>query len=166
MTVEKQVSQSILQTKEDVTIGGKTYKIGRPTVATIIMCSELISRLPAINKVGVDKIVFEVLRTAKDMKVLGQICAVLILGAKKVQEIREESQKRTHNRFSFLKRKTDQPNEFDALSRDILLNATSKEISELIQKRLIDLDLGDFFGVTTSLAEANLLKPTKREVDD
>ena len=100
------------------------------------------------------------------MKVLGQICAVLILGAKKVQEIREESQKHTHNRFSFLKRKTDQPNEFDALSCDILLNATSKEISELIQKRLIDLDLGDFFGVTTSLAEANLLKPTKREVDD
>lgn len=166
MTVEKKVSDAILQTKEDITIGGKTYKIGKPTVATVIMCSELISRMPAVGQVSADKIVFEVLHTAKDMKVLGQICAVLILGAKKVKEIREDAQKRTHKRlFSFL-RKTDKPNEFDALSEEILDNASSKEMSELISKRLVDLDIGDFFGVTTSLAEANLLRPTKREVDD
>jgi hypothetical protein len=34
----------------------------------------------------------------------------------------------------------------------------------LIVRRLKDMEIGDFFGITTSLSEANLLKPTA-EVD-
>jgi len=31
----------------------------------------------------------------------------------------------------------------------------------IIIKRLTDMEVGDFFGITTSLSETNLLKPTK-----
>ena len=31
----------------------------------------------------------------------------------------------------------------------------------IIIRRLNDLEIGDFFGITTSLSEINLLKPTK-----
>ncbi len=165
MTTEQKVAQTILQTKETITIGGKEYQIGKPTVATIIMCSELISQMPEIRQVGVNEIVVEVLRTARDTKVIGQICATLILGARRVLEIREERKKAVSHRFSFLKRKTAHKNEFDALVDDILLNASSKEISDLISGRLVNLDLGSFFALTTSLAMGNLLRKTKSEVD-
>jgi hypothetical protein len=167
MTIEQQAADAILQTKEEVKIAGKTYKIGKPTVGTIIMCSKYISQLPQIERVNFDKIVVEVLRTARDMEILGKICATLILGAKRVNEINAYNQKHTCKLLSFFSRKISHENEFEALAREIIDNATSKEISELISGRLADLDLGNFFGISTSLAESNILRRTKsEEVED
>lgn len=163
MTTEQKVAETILQKKDSITIGGKTYMVGKPTVATIIMCSELISQLPKIRDVKPDQIVLEVLRTARNMRIIGEICAVLILGAKRVKEIREGSQKGGRRRFSLFKRRDSKENELETLSQEILLNASSKEISDLISTRLTYLDLGSFFGITTSLAGANILQRTKTD---
>ena len=51
--------------------------------------------------------------------------------------------------------------EKDALAQMILLNCKSSVIRDIIQKRFDELEIADFFGITTSLSEANLLAATK-----
>ena len=47
------------------------------------------------------------------------------------------------------------------LSKIILDNIRPSVMLNIIIRRLNDLEIGDFFGITTSLSEINLLKPTK-----
>lgn len=157
-TTEEQVASSILQQKDQtIEIGGKTYRFGKPSVATIIMVSGLISRLPDVNTDITDaELTEEVLRTAKHSKVLGEIVATLILGAKRVMEIRESKGHWWQRR----------KNEYDRLSRDVLLECDAKELSKLVIENLTNLHLGNFFAITASLAGANATKPTKDEADD
>ena len=51
--------------------------------------------------------------------------------------------------------------ELEYLSMLILENCSPATIGQVVSKRLIDMGLSDFFGLTTSLSEANLLKSTK-----
>lgn len=78
--IEGLVSDTILQKPYSIQIGQETYEVAPPSIATLILASELISQLP---KVELDKslVTFESLRIAKDCKVLGDIVATLILGA-------------------------------------------------------------------------------------
>lgn len=156
-TVEQQVASAILQ-KEDqvIEVGGRKYYFGKPSVATIIEISALISRLPDVRTDIKDSdISVEVLRVAKDSKVLGEIVAMLILGAKKVKE---EKGRRWWN----FKRRSD----FSFLSENILLELDAAELSSIIIENLTNLRLGNFFAITASLAGANAIKPTKDEAED
>ena len=54
--------------------------------------------------------------------------------------------------------------EVEWLGRRVLEEVSAKELLKIVQKRLIMLEVGDFFGVTTSLSEANQLRAT-REVE-
>ena len=47
------------------------------------------------------------------------------------------------------------------LAHKILQTLSPTELYDLIIKRINDLDIPSFFVITTSLSEANLLKPTK-----
>jgi hypothetical protein len=154
-TVEKKVSEAILQQQQQITVDGKTYTYGKPSVATIIMISELASELPIVDTaIKQSDIVGEVLRIAKDSKVIGRIVATIILGAKRIKQMQGEIPK-TH---WWQKRKK---NELDELSEAVLLTMTPQEIAKLISEQLINLEIGSFFGVTASLANQNALKPTK-----
>ena len=81
--IEGLVSDTILQKPYSIQIGQETYEVAPPSIATLILASELISQLP---KVELDKslVTFESLRIAKDCKVLGDIVATLILGAENI----------------------------------------------------------------------------------
>ena len=163
-TIEKQVSDSVLQAKtEPIMVRGKEYRYGKPSVATVIMISSLVSGMPEVNtEITNAEVTAEVLRVAKDSTILGEVAATLILGAKRVQEIKEAPKPK--KRWWWRKRK--ELNEYDALARDILLEYDSKEISEMIVKNLSNLQLGSFFAITASLAEANVLKRTKSEAEN
>ena len=95
MTIEKQTADAILQSaKETIEIGGQQWEIGKPTVGTIIMASEMISQLPKFKDGMTGKdIIPEVMRVAKDAKIIGKIVALLILGAKRVQEHRKSGKR-------------------------------------------------------------------------
>lgn len=170
-TIEGQVADSVLQSQtETITIAGKEYRYGKPTVATVIMVSSLVSQMPEVNTdITNAELTAEVLRVAKDSNVIGEIAATLILGAKRVQEITEAPRKahRTHW-WAFRKRNDakSQPNEYEALARDILLEMDAEEVSKMIVKNLSNLQLGSFFAITASLAEANVLKSTKSEAEN
>ena len=54
--------------------------------------------------------------------------------------------------------------EVEWLARKVLDEVSPKELLKIVQKRLLLLEVGDFFGLTTSLSEANQLRAT-REVE-
>lgn len=174
-TPEQEAAEAILQETERVTIDGTEYEVGKPTVATVIMVSEAVSHLPKMNRVKNEDIAYEVLRTAKGTQALGRIAAILVLGARRVKQHLPAAGEETPTRhpwWQFWKRsKTKQDNEpreeVDALADRIMETYSPRELSQLISRRLFDLQIGDFFGLTTSLAEANILKPTRSasEVD-
>lgn len=162
-TVESQVATAILERPVgEVTIEGKTYKIGSPSVATLILVSELVATLPVVENVPQEKVLYSVLRYAKDFKPLGDICATLILGAKGLTEEVEETVVQgkfwPFKRVKKVKRVVDRKAE---LSRLILETMQPQDIFNIIVGRLNNMQVGSFFAITTSLSEANILKPTK-----
>ena len=154
-TIEKKVSEAILQQQRQITIDGKEYTYGKPSVATIIMVSELVSELPIADPdIKQSDLVAEVMKIAKDCKVIGRIVATIILGAKRIKQMQGELPKK-----HWWQR---QPkNELDKLSDQILLEMSPQEIAKIITEQLIQLEIGSFFGITVSLVNQNALKPTK-----
>lgn len=189
-TTERKAAEAILGgSKETITIDGNTWQLGKPSVATIIMCSALVSELPDFKQIisepqteeDYQRHILLVLKEAKDMKVLGKVLSVLILGAKRVKEHRRVTigsvpRKARHgllNRlFGKASDKDTSVEEVDYLAEQILLEFTPIEMAHIISTRLIAQDIEGFFVLTTSLKnDGNLLTPTKSgksasEVDD
>lgn len=156
--VEELVSDAILQKPYSIQIGQNTYKVAPPSIATLILASELISQLP---KVELDKslVTFESLRIAKDCKVLGDIVATLILGAENITTETTIVQKSLFG----LKRKRIKVtiDNRAVLSEKILKQLSPSKVNALTLKIINRMEIGDFFGLTASLIEINLLRPTK-----
>lgn len=171
-TIEKIVTDAILQRSSDsLEIAGNVYPIAPPTPATLILISEQIAEMPEV-RLDADNILFEVLNKAKDCKPLGKIAATLILGAKRVNEHRtiivDKIVPKRVFRWNKLRWETEyfhkkqvEVNELEHLSTLILEECTNKTLREVVTKRLNNIQISDFFGLTTSLSEANLLKRTK-----
>lgn len=171
------MAETILQastTGNTINIDGQEYTITDPTPATLMMVSSEVSKLPKVDMES-ENILFEVLRTAKDMQPIGRIAAILILGAKRIREGSEQGGNkggstpttRRNGWFSFLQTKNNNKeavqkrSELDTLSQKCLETVTIRTLSAFIGKRLSEMQVGDFFGLTTSLSAVNLLKTTK-----
>ena len=170
-SIEKKVTDAILQRASlSIEIEGKEYPIAPATPATLILVSELIAEMPEVRS-DVDNILFETLRTARDCKVVGKIVATLILGANRIKEHRTLMIEKVSNSRNFswrklrfvneVKKEFEEVSDFEHLSTLILENCSPATIGQVVSKRLIDMGLSDFFGLTTSLSEANMLKSTK-----
>ena len=174
-TLEEQVASTILQAStigKTITINGEEYEITDPTPATLMMVSAEVSNMPKVNRDS-ENILVEVLRTAKDsVPIIGRIAAILLLGAKRISQHREitveETKKRwSWRKFRFVKETTISSKgwEMDYLAHRITTDLTISTISDFISKRLGEMQVGDFFGLTTSLSAVNILKQTK-EVEE
>lgn len=175
-SIEQRVAETVLERKSEVlTLDGVDYPIAPPTLATIIMTSELAATLPKINPEGED-LLHEVLRSARHCRTLGKITAVLILGAKRVQENRlvprSEGQTEKRSYFSRIFRSARQNradrkmiSEADKLAEIVLNELAPSTLQAILTRRLIDMQIADFFALTTSLTTANQIKPT-REVGE
>lgn len=162
--IENRVADTILERRDTVKIGGVEYEVAPPSIATLILVSELTAQFPIVPKdTPADKMVYAVLHWAKYFKKLGELTAILILGAKGLkQEIEVEYQlprffglfKKTVKRKKVIDRK-------EELAFEIMNNTTPSELFKLIIGQLEKMELGSFFGITTSLSEVNLLTPTK-----
>lgn len=173
-TIEKKVTDAILQrASESIEIEGVNYGIAPATPATLILISELVADLPDVNA-DTDNMLKEVLRTAKDLSVIGRIVAILILGAKRVKEHRLVSVQRkvVSRRFSLrkfrfvkcVKNVNEEVEEVERLSELLIDNCENSSLRNILLKRLVDMQIADFFAITTSLSVANVIKPT-REVE-
>lgn len=162
-TIERKVADAILQ--QDVTeieIAGERYKVAPPTIGTLIMVSGLISTLPVVkdtDRKDASAIVSSVLHHAKDFSAIGEIAAILILGAKGLRP------RERRGIWRWLGgRKPAGERKKERLAGLILDNMRPSVLWEIIIRRLNMHEIGDFFAITTSLSEANLLRPT-REVE-
>lgn len=145
MKTEKKVSKTILQQKKQIKIGGKQYTVAAPTVATLIRVSELISELPQIAAFDKTDIISESLSVAKDCKVIGEIMATFMIGyGKKISLI-----DKIHCKL---------------LARYILSKIEIKDLNKMFISVLSGMQIGDFFSLTTSLIETNMLRRTKEVV--
>lgn len=166
-TIESRVAATILErTVGTLEIEGVKYDIAPPTIGTLILASEIVSFFPKVEDVNDKQRIFMALFKAKDFEKLAELGAVLILGSKKQTEEREIIIVKRHL-FGLIKRKQRVKQIVDLraeLAQKILDNVRPSVLFEVIIKRLRDNEIMTFFAITTSLNEANILKPTKAEV--
>jgi len=164
--LEKNVAATILQQPEEITVGKKTYYAAPPSIATLILVSEAVSRLPH-KALDAEKVTGEVLANAQDCRPLGEIAAILILGAKAVNEAVPVYEKQRKSYLWGLIHRTRQKavlhNQKDVLADEILANYSPQALNNLIAQLLKRMQIADFFGLTTFLTEVNLLRQTKVE---
>lgn len=164
-SIESKVASAILERKlASIEIEGHVYDIAPPSVATLILVSEIVSELPVVTAEKEEKnVLYKALHYAKDYRKLGELCAVLILGAKGITQT--ITTRRKEKRFFGLKtsviEETKTIDRKAELAKLILENVRPSTMLNVIISRLNDMEIGDFFGITTSLSEANLLKPTR-----
>lgn len=167
-TIEEKVGSTILESDKTVIIDGETYNVAPPTTATLIMVSELVSKLPRI-KMNSEILLEECLANAKDFRIIGEIAAILILGAKHYKETKKTRENKGKRLFrdatnlfckdvSNVKQSTEKQ-----LSNRILMSMSPRDLSGLIMKLLGGMQIADFFGITAFLTEVNLLRATKQE---
>ena len=134
-------------------IGEHEMVVPAPTMATLIAAGEYISELPAI-KLSEDDILTESLCVAPLCKPIGKVAAILALGA--------DTTKRLSRRLKRRKSK-----EIDQMADYLLRSLTPTQMLSLIRQILDVKTISDFFAITTSLTEANLLRRERKvaEVD-
>lgn len=165
-TLEEKAAETILQKAAKINIGGKEYEAAHPSIATLILVSEAVSRLPK-RALDSKNLVQECLSVAKDCRVLGDIAAILILGARHINDRENTPQtgrkKRLWGLFGSKVKADTGRTAKERLSQEILETMTPSDLYGTIAMLLQRMDLGDFFGLTTFLSEVNLLRQTKVE---
>lgn len=166
MKIENKTAETILQQPVEIKIGDKTYNAAPPSVATLILVSEAVSRMPHI-KLHEEMVIEESLSIAKDCSAIGEIIAILVLGAKGIRKPVERTEIR-YKRYFFglIKKRTNVKvsEEVDVkllLAKELLENVTPTELFIQCANLLRTMQIQDFFGLTTFLTEINLLRQTK-----
>ena len=161
-SIENKVADTILQKPFCVQIGEETYKVAPPSIATLILASELIAQLPGL-KLDSKQVMFESIFVAKDCKVLGEIVATLILGADNLTSEKEiiEVEKHCFGLIRKKKKRTVQVDNKAILSDKVLKKIPPSKVNTITISILNRMEIGDFFGLTASLIEVNLIRPTK-----
>lgn len=173
-SVEERVADAMLQSPVEIDLAGRHYKAEPPTVATLILVSKEISRLPHL-KLDSANVASETLRVARDCESLGRIAAILLLGAKHCNEPAETDAEQNKGLRRICKGLTrlfgrgsatlsrDGETRMERLSRTLLETTSPSALNALIGRLLQGMELGDFFALTAFLTEVNLTRPTKAE---
>lgn len=168
-TIEQTVAETILEQPFEVKVGEKSYQVASASTATLILVSEAISQLPHIA-LDTEKVVEETLSVAKDCRILGDIAAILILGAKNITEKKKVPQikEKRYLLCGLIRRPYTVEVEITIdkkaeLAKELLEDVSPRELNLIVSQILSRMQIADFFGLTTFLAELNLLHPRKVE---
>lgn len=148
-TAEQRVAEAALEEPSVVLIGGKSFSVRPPSLATLMKVSAHVSQLPAVDSDVKDSI-GETLRVAKDFGLLSDIITTLILGAK--------------SKFPVLNSILSAPYRIKyAFVRWFVENkAQPKELHDaLVEIAVNRMQTGFFLAVGHSLSAINTTKPTK-----
>ena len=161
--VEQKTAETILQKPLEVQAGGKTYQVARPTFGTLIEISQYVRKLPNTSEVKKDDLVPYILSIAgENGKIVAKIAALLIIGSKNIMYHKE---KRLKSKFLCFKWYKNVPVcNVDELADELMQNASSKEMNNIINQTLGYQEIGFFLSTIISLSAANVLEPTKTEV--
>lgn len=161
-TQEQKVAAAVLQTPTKIKVGGTTYEVEPPTLATLITISEIVSALPTPpDKEGSDFVTAS-LAYAASCKPLGLLAATLILGARVAKEKADVSPFVRIKRWFGMKG-TEERTRGEVLGEEILERCTPEEVQRIVAETLKQMEIASFFALTTFLKSVNLLRPTKVE---
>lgn len=168
-SIESRVASAILQRNvASIDIDGKHYDIAPPTLATLILVSEIVATLPVVDKTQIEpeNRLYSALHNARNYKRIGELIGVLILGAKNVTDTKiiEVTTRKFFGLIRRKKRVAQSYNRAAELGDAIMMNVRPSLIYDLIIKLLQQNEITTFFAITTSLSAANIIKPTKAEV--
>lgn len=156
--IEQQVAGALLQKGIEVQVGNTAYAVAPASIATLVLVSELVSQLPTVQMSELN-IFTESLCIAKDCRLFGDIAAVLILGAKGLQETREVVENVLFGLWH--KKKTIVIDRQRELADEILKELSPSNLNALLTTLFKSMEIEHFFGLTTSLLEINLLRRTR-----
>ena len=171
-TLEQRVVDTLVLdnlTGNTLDVGGETYTFADPTPATIMMVSAEVSKMPSIDS-NTKNILCEVMLKAKDARPIGRIAAILLLGAKRIRQNKKmhfchQERKWSWCKFRFVNKwvkcVNQNQSELDYLTDRILEEVTPETLAKFIGKRIGEMQVGDFFGLTTSLSAINMIRATK-----
>ncbi|MBQ6287370.1 MAG: hypothetical protein IJK73_06935 [Bacteroidales bacterium] len=148
-SIESQAADIVFNRRMLVSVGERTFTLPRPTMATLIAASEVIAELPD-RQLDPERILTESMAVAPLCEPVGRIAATLLLGVRKGRSA--SLLKEALWRLKVRRR-----------GRELLRTLTPDEMKTLIIGILDGAKVGDFFGLTTSLIEVNLLRRTKTE---
>lgn len=160
-SIEKKVAKTILQERQTVTVAGVQYEVGQPSIATLIKVSSIVSTIPALN-IDNNKVLEQAIAVSPLCgRQIADIVATIILGVKKpVLNMPEFTFKGCFQRVFCRSSKIAYNRLFNAL----LYETTPKELTNLVIRLLAMMQIEDFFGITISLNEINLIRPTMEMV--
>ena len=163
-TTEERVANTILQEPTIIKVGEKEYAVAPPSTATLILVSAAVSRLPRIQ-LDETRLVQDVLASAKDCAAIGDVVAVMILGAKHVKDEVVRIEERTVSYcFGLFKRRVRvevRESKREQLARELLENLSPRELQTALAQIMGLMEVGDFCGLTTFRLEVNTTRPTK-----
>lgn len=164
MTIEEKTARTLLQTPQKVTVGDVEYTVAHPTLATLVLASSLISKLPPTPPDN-ERIAEDSLAMAKDCgRTMGEIAAAVILGADGYGKPAEWTvrQRRFCGLIPYGKPVVNTMQTAGELLAEKIMNSYSpSEMNTLIASLLSSLELTDFFALTTFLTGINLTRTTK-----
>ncbi len=145
-TVEQKVTRTILKDPLKVKIGEKTYSVKPPTLSVIFRVSAMISEYPQTDtklSKAPEEVLKHVLLNAYQYDTAGAVLATLILGWSKYPS--EE----------FLA-------QHEALATEIEDTFEPRQYDDLLARLLNVQQVSDFFRLTATLSELNLIEGKRR----
>jgi hypothetical protein len=147
-TAEKKVAQAALQEPSKIKMGGKTFKVQPPCIATLMKISSYVSQLPKME-ISKDDYVGDTLRVAKDCGLMSDIITTMVLGARGKYPIMNAVLSLPHRiRYAFV--------------RWFVENKVEpKDLQEAFVELLVNrMQTAFFLSVGTGLNEINTTRPT------
>jgi len=150
-TIEGKTAETLLQSDEAIEIGGKRYDVAPQTTGTLVLASAIIAELPSSKGVSGDEVLGFVLNSAKEYGKVGEVLAVLVVGAKRLK---------CGSWFSrlFWRWRCRQ------LAGRFLNEVGTDELIRAFVEVLGRMRGSDFFGLTTFLQEIKTTTPTREVV--
>lgn len=159
-TIESKTADTILQRVQTIKLGGKEYIVAPPTLGTLILVSEAVGDLPAIE-LNSEDIVTSALRDARYFRGLARVAAILILGSKRMEVEEEYTDKKLWGIISHKRmRKVDM---CERITEELMHNVELAELNAGIASILAGMQTEHFFALASFLTNINLTKATREE---
>lgn len=163
--MENQVADTILEAKKEVMIDGTSYAMASPSIATLILFSKYVGQMPK-EMLDEEFPIASLLQQADKLHFVGYALASVILGVKAFNEFEEikieKHKKRLFSKETYTEIVTTDKTKGEALAEKIN-HADIEEVLKVFFQLLKFQRFQDFFQLTTSLIELNLIKRTKME---
>lgn len=168
-SIERKASDTLLEKRMEVMVGGHRYSVAPPSLATLMEVSGLIGGAKDWDNVeDEDTVAGVALMRAMDAPMICEVVSTLILGANRVvgetswlegMWLKIKSWKRNNEEIG-----ASYEADKKLLVERLMYEVTPNDLLGLMTTLLEGMELGAFFGITTFLRELNVAKPTREVV--